>query len=100
MPQLPRHAGQQPFDVRARVDQAALARAQCRGPAGVEPVGRGDGEQADVAAVLGHQPDRLDRFGRDRAGVGDDHLAVRPGLAQPIGAVDDRLPQLRRHRRA
>ena len=50
-----------------RVDEAALAGPGRRGPAGVEPVGRGDREQADVAPVLGHQPDRLDRLGRDRA---------------------------------
>ena len=93
-----RQAVEQPLDVRAGMHQAALARALRRGPAGVEPVGRGDGEQADVAAVLRHQADRLDRLGRDRAGIGDDHLAVRAGLAQPVGAVDDRLPQLRRHR--
>ena len=70
---------------------AALAGALGRGPAGVEPVGRGDREQADIAAVLGHQPDRLDRLRRDRAGIGDDDLAVRPGLAQPVAAVDDLL---------
>ncbi len=93
-----RQIGEQPLDVRAGMDEAALARALRRGPAGVEPVGRGDGEQADVAAVLRHQPDRLDRLRRDRAGVGDDDLAVRPGLAQPVGAVDDGLAQLRRHR--
>ena len=100
MPQLRRQVGEQPLDMRAGVDEAALAGALRRGPAGVEPVGRGDGEQADVAAVLGHQADRLDRLGRDRAGVGDDDLAVRARLAQPIGAVDDVLPQLGRHRRA
>ena len=95
-----RHVGQQPLDMRAGMHEAALARALRRGPAGVEPVGRGHGEQADVAAVLRHQADRLDRLRRDRAGVGDDDLAVRAGLAQPVGAVDDRLAQLRRHRRA
>ena len=80
--------------------EAALARALRRGPAGVEPVGRSDGEQADIAAILRHQPDRLDRFGRDRAGIGDHHLAVGSGLAQPIGAVDDGLAEFGRHRRA
>ena len=44
-----------------------------------------------------HQADGLDRLGRDRAGVGDDDLAVRSRLAQPVGAVDDALAQLRRH---
>ena len=100
MPQFAGTSAKQPLDVRARMDEAALAGALRRGPAGVEAVGRGDGEQADVAAVLAHQADGLDRLGRDRAGVGDDDLAVRSGLAQPVGAVDDALAQLRRHRRA
>ena len=78
--------------------QAAFARALRRGPAGIEPVGRGDREQADVAPVLRHQADGGDRFRRDGAAIGHDHLRVRPRLAQPIGAVDDLLAQLRRHR--
>ena len=32
-------AGEQPLDVRAGVNEAALPRAQCRRPAGVEPIG-------------------------------------------------------------
>jgi len=84
--------------MRSGMDEAALARALGRGPARVEPVGRGDGKQADVAAVLRHQPDRLDRLRHDRAGIGDDDLAIRTGRALPIRTVDDRLPQLRRHR--
>ena len=43
-----------------------------------------------------HQADRLDRFRRDRAGIGDDHLRIRARLAQPIGAVDDLLRAARR----
>ena len=74
-----RQIGEQPLDVAAGVDEAALARPLRRRPAGVEPVGRGDGEQPDVAAVLGHEPDRLDRLRRDRARVGDDDLAFGPG---------------------
>ncbi len=92
------HVGEEFLDVRARMHQAALARPLRRGPAGIEPVGRGDGEQAHVAAVLRHQPDRLDRLRCDRAGIGHDDLAVGAGLAQPIGAVDDRLGELGRHR--
>ena len=72
-------SAEQPLDVRAGVDKAAFARPQRGSPAGVEPVGRGDRQEADVAAVLRHQPDRLDRLGRDRAGIGDDHLAFGPG---------------------
>src|SRR5580698_4560655 len=91
-------AGEQPLDMGAGVNQAALARPARRGPAGIETVRRGDGQEADVAAVFGHQADGLDGFGRDRAGVSHHHLAVRAGLAQPIGAVDDRLAQRGRHR--
>ena len=47
------------------MDQAALARALRGGPAGIEPVGRGDREQADIAAVLRHQADGLDRLRRE-----------------------------------
>ena len=77
MPQCARQAGEQPLDMRAGMDQAALARAARRGPAGIEPVGRGDGEKPDIAAVFRHQADGLDRFRRDRAGIGDDDLAIR-----------------------
>ena len=94
---MPRQAGEQPLDMGAGMDQAALARPPCRGPAGIEPVGGGDREQPDVAAIFRHQPDRLDRFGRDRAGIGHHDLTIRARLAQPIGAVDDRLTQRRRH---
>ena len=100
MPQLERHIGQQLLDMRAGMDEPALARPLRRRPAGIEAVGGRDGEQPDVAPVLRHQADRLDRLRRDGSGVGHDHLAVRPGLAQPIGAVDDGVAQFRRHRRA
>src|ERR1051326_2148572 len=93
-----RHFGKQPLNVAAGVNEPALARPARRGPAGVEPVRGGDGEEADVASVLRHQADGLDRFRRDRAGVGDDDLAIGPWPAQPIGAVDDRLAQLQAHR--
>ena len=86
-----RHVREQPLDMAAGVDEAALARPLRRRPAGIEAVGRGDRQEADVAAVLGHQADGLDRLRRDRARIGDDDLRVRPGLAQPIGAVDDVL---------
>jgi len=49
-----RQIGEQPFDMRARMHKAAFAHALRGGPAGIEPIGRGDGEQADVAPVLGH----------------------------------------------
>src|SRR5580704_15989694 len=54
---MARQAGEQPLDVGAGVNQAALARPACRGPAGVETVGRSDSKQPDVAAILCHQAD-------------------------------------------
>src|SRR5262245_40340401 len=92
-----RQVGEEPLDMRAGVDEAALAGALRRGPAGIESVRRGDGEEADIAAILGHQSDRLDRLRRNRPGIGDDHLAVRSGPPHPVGAVDDRLLELSRH---
>jgi hypothetical protein len=92
-----RQIGEQALDMRTRMHKPALARSLRRGPAGVETVRRGDGEEAYVPAVLGHQSDGLDRFRRDRTGIGDYDLAVRPWFAQPVGAVDNCLAQLRRH---
>src|SRR5689334_20030274 len=77
--------------------ETTLARALRSGPAGIEAVGGGDSEEPDVAAVLRHQPDRLDRLRRDRARIGNDDLRIRAGLAHPVGAIDDALPQLLAH---
>ena len=52
-PAIAGEIGQKSLNVGAGVNQAALAGAQRRGPAGVETVRRGDCEQADIAAVLG-----------------------------------------------
>src|SRR5580693_6035498 len=95
---MPGQAGEQPLDMRTGVNQAALARPACRGPAGIETVRRRDGQEPDVAAIFRHQACGLDGFRSDRTGIGDDDLAVRAGLAQPIGAIDDRLAQRGRHR--
>ena len=86
-----RQLGEQPLDVRAGVNEAALARAHRRSPARVEPVRRGHGEQPHVAAILGDKARRLDRLRRDRARIGNNHLAIRARLAQPIGAINDGL---------
>ena len=86
-----RQVAEQALDMAPCMDEAALAGAARGGPAGVQAIGRGHGEEADVAAILGHQADRLDRLARDRALIGDDDLAVRAGLPEPVGAVDDRL---------
>ena len=77
--------------------QTALARPTGRGPAGIEPVGRRDRQQADIAAILRHQADGLYGLGRHRAAIGHHDLAIRTRLAQPIGAVDDAVAQFRRH---
>ncbi len=81
------HLGEQPLDVGARAHIAALARALGGGPAGIEAVGRGDGEQADVAAVLGDQVGGLDRLGRDRARADDNNLTIGAGAASSRGPV-------------
>jgi hypothetical protein len=81
-----RHVGEQTFDMRARMYKPALTGALRGGPAGVEAIRRRDGEEAHVPAVLGHQSDGLDCFGRDRPGTGNDDLTVRPRLAQPVGS--------------
>src|SRR6516225_12163303 len=83
--------------MRTGMNKPALASPARRSPAGIETVGRGDRQQADVAAILSHKSDRLNCFWRDRPGVGHDELAVRTGRAQPISAVHDGLPQRWRH---
>ena len=60
-------ARQKPLDVQAGMDEATFARLLRGGPSGVKPIGRRDREQTDVAAVFGHQPDRLKRLGGYRA---------------------------------
>ena len=72
-----RHVGEQTFNVRSRMYKPTLTGALRGGPASVEPIRRRDGEEAHVPAVLGHQSDGLDCFGRDRPGIGNDDLAVR-----------------------
>ena len=95
-----RHIGEQTLDVAPGMDKPVLARPLRRGPAGIEPIGRGYGEQPDIAPVLRHQAHRLDRFRRHGAGIDDDNLRIRPRLAHPIAAIDDVLAELRRHRAA
>jgi len=67
---------QQPLDVGARMDEAAFTRPLGGHPTGVEPVGRSDGQKPDVAAILGHEPDGMDRLGGDGARISDDDLTV------------------------
>ena len=99
-PQWGGTSAKQPFDMARGMHEAALAGPLRRGPAGIEPVGRGHREKADIAPILGDQPDRFDGFGRHSSGIGDDDLGVRPGPAQPIGAVDDVVAQRARRSRA
>jgi hypothetical protein len=53
------------------MDEATFARPLRGGPFGVKPIGRCDREQTDVAAVFGHQPDRLKHLGGYRGGIGN-----------------------------
>jgi hypothetical protein len=65
-----------------------------RGPAGVQPVGGGDGQHTDIAPVVSAmRPAASIASGATTALVGDDHLAIRAGLAQPVGAVDRALAE-------
>ena len=94
---MARQVGEQRARYGCARGRAALARPRC---AAVQPALSRSAEvtasSADVAPVLGHQPDGLDRLRRDRALIGDDHLAFGPGGAQPIAAVDDVCGERRR----
>ena len=95
---MPRQAGEQPLDMRPGVNQTALARSACRGPAGIETVRRVMAKSPTSRRSSAIRPMAWIASGRDRAGVSHHDLAVRAGLAQPIGAIDDRLAQSGRHR--
>ena len=84
-----RHLGQQALHMGARMDEAALAGALRRRPAGVEAVGGGDGQQPHVSPVLAEQPHGLYGFRRYGALVSHDDLRVRPRRAHPISTVDN-----------
>ena len=84
-----RHIGEQALDVASRMDEAVLACPLCGRPAGIQPVGRSDGEQADIAPVFRHEAYGFDRFRRQAAGIGDDDLRIGTGLSHPIAAIDD-----------
>ncbi len=88
-PRMRRHFVEHLLDMGAGMGKPAFAGALRRRPAGIEPVGGGNGEQPNVAAVFRHQPYRLNRFRRDRTRIGHHHLAVWPRLAKPISAVND-----------
>jgi hypothetical protein len=60
-----RQRRQQFFDMAEMLRAAAVAaRFARRGPARMQPVGRGNREQADIAAALADQADCLDRLRR------------------------------------
>src|SRR6476659_8918938 len=63
---------QQLFDVAEMRHAAAVApQFSRRGPARMQPVSRSDRQQADIAVAFADESNRLDRFGRHRAGIGD-----------------------------
>src|SRR6267378_1088439 len=74
-----------------RYAAAIAAQFSRRGPPRMQAVGGCDREQADIAAAFADQADRLDRFGRNGAGIGDHRFAILAGPAQPIGAIGDAL---------
>lgn len=49
---LSRNNCEQPFDMACSILVSSLARPLGRMPAGIEPIGRGHGEQADVPPIL------------------------------------------------
>ena len=80
---------QQALDVGAGADAAGLAGAFGGVPAGVQAVGRGNGEQAGAGHVLEQLVVGGDRLGRDRAGVDDGQFGPRRRRPQPVAAQDD-----------
>src|ERR1700677_805058 len=76
---IPRQRRQQFLDMAEMLGPAAVAaQLACRGPARMQPVRRGDRQQADIPAAFADQPDRLDRLGRHGADIGDHNFGVRP----------------------
>ena len=61
-------------------------RARLGQPAGVKPVGGGDGEKPDLGVALAEPGHGLDGLRQHGAGGDDGDLRARRGLAQPIGA--------------
>ncbi len=91
-----RHIGQQSLDMASGARKPILPGALGGCPAGMQPIRRGDREQADIAPVLADQSYRRQRLGRHGAGIGDDDLGIRARSPHPIGAVDDVARTLRR----
>ncbi len=67
-------------------------------PAGVQPIGRRDGEQPGAGNILEQLRVRLDRVGRHRALVRDGQRCSRRRRYQPVAASDDRSAQSGRER--
>src|SRR5205085_3658996 len=78
--------GKEPFNV-AGPAFAFPPRRLRRGPAAVEEVGRGYGEQAKAGNVAAELLPGGERFGHDRAHRDDRRFGTVPGFAQPIAAV-------------
>jgi len=90
-PAMRRQAVKQSFDMGFRTHVACSAGALGGGPACVQPIRRRHRQHSDVAASLRDGASRLDRLGRHCALVGDHHIAVRAGLAQPVGPINGSL---------
>ena len=90
MGRQPPHKG---FDMRLRGCIAAGASALRRCPACIQPVRRGHRQHANVAATFADHSGGLDRLWANGALIGDHHVAIRPRLAQPVGAIDGTLTE-------
>ncbi len=82
-PAVARQRRKKPLNVAHGVDDTALPRPLGRLPPGIQPIGGGDGEHANITAVLAEQACGADRLRRDRALIGDHHLGVRAGPPAP-----------------
>jgi hypothetical protein len=60
-------------------------------PVAMQAVGRSDRQQPGFRDIFGHRLMSGERLGGDRTAIGDRELRTRLGLAQPIGAGNDRL---------
>ena len=93
-----RQAGEQRLDVgRAHRRLSARPRGAGGEPAGVEAVGRGDGEQADPRHLFGERLVRGARLGHDGAGKGQRQRRTFSGLDEPVAAGQDVAAQRRVH---
>src|SRR6185312_571565 len=80
------------------LDLALTAAAQLVEPAGMEPVGRGDRQEAGARYVLEQHVEGGERLGRHRPGISDGEVGARLWRLQPVAAGDDVGGEIGGHR--